>query len=153
MAAGGLVSGLAPLVAGTDAVWIAAALSDADRAAAERGVIEADGIRGPHARRSIPQTLARAYDGVCNSMLWFLHHALHDLSRRPIIDAGFRAAWEAYRTYNRAFADVVVDEAPDRTPSCSCRTTTSRCSGRCCEPSGPTSARSTSPTRRSRRRT
>lgn len=109
---GGLVSGLAPLVAGTDTVWIAAALSDADRAAAERGVIEAEGIRA----RTLaidPDTLARAYDGVCNSMLWFLHHGLHDLSRRPVIDAGFRAAWDAYRDYNRAFADVIVDEAPD----------------------------------------
>lgn len=108
---GGLVSGLAPLVAGTDAVWIAAALSDADRAAADRGVIEADGIRA----RTLaidPDTLARAYDGVCNSMLWFLHHALHDLSRRPVIDAGFREAWESYRRYNRAFAELVVDEAP-----------------------------------------
>jgi trehalose 6-phosphate synthase len=109
---GGLVSGLAPLVAGTDTVWIAAALSDADRAAAGRGIIEADGIRA----RTLaidPHTLARAYDGVCNSMLWFLHHGLHDLSRRPLIDAGFRAAWDAYRDYNRSFADVVVDEAPD----------------------------------------
>lgn len=106
------MSGLAPLVAGTDTVWIAAALTDADRAAADRGVIEADGIRA----RTLaidPDTLARAYDGVCNSMLWFLHHGLHDLSRRPVIDAGFRAAWDAYRTYNRAFADVVADEAPD----------------------------------------
>ena len=110
---GGLVSGLAPLVAETDTVWIATALSDADRTAAERGVIEADGIRA----RTLaidPDTLARAYDGVCNSMLWFLHHALHDLTRRPVIDAGFRAAWTAYRDYNRAFARVVAEEAPDR---------------------------------------
>ena len=38
--AGGLVSGLAPLVAGTDAIWVAAALSEADREAAAEGVIE-----------------------------------------------------------------------------------------------------------------
>ncbi len=109
---GGLVSGLAPLVADTDALWIAAALSDADRTAASRGVIEADGLRA----RTLaidPETLAQAYDGVCNSMLWFLHHGLHDLSRRPIIDAGFRTAWAAYRRYNHAFADVVVEEAPE----------------------------------------
>ncbi len=109
---GGLVSGLAPLVAGTDTVWIAAALSDADRQAASRGVIEADGIRA----RTLaidPTVMAQAYDGVCNSMLWFLYHGLHDLSRRPVIDKGFRVAWEAYRRYNRAFADVVADESPD----------------------------------------
>ena len=52
--AGGRYSGLAPLVAGTDAVWIAATLSDADRTAAERGVIEADGIRARTLRDRSP---------------------------------------------------------------------------------------------------
>lgn len=110
--AGGLVSGLAPLVADTDAIWIAAALSDADRDAAELGLVDSDGIRA----RLIaidPATLAAAYDTVCNSMLWFLHHGLHDLSRRPLIDAGFRDAWEAYRRYNTAFADAIAADAPD----------------------------------------
>jgi trehalose 6-phosphate synthase len=109
---GGLVSGLAPLVSGTDALWIAAALSDADRAAARKGVIEADGIR----TRTLAidaDIMAKSYDVVCNSMLWFLHHGLHDLSRRPIVDAGFREAWVAYRAYNDAFAEVVATEAPD----------------------------------------
>src|SRR5690606_39338360 len=45
--AGGLVSGLGPLVAGTDALWVAAAMTDGDRAAARSGVVEADGVRGP----------------------------------------------------------------------------------------------------------
>src|SRR5262249_53286866 len=43
--AGGLVSGLAPLVAGTGTVWIAAAMSDGDRAIAPQGVVEAEGFR------------------------------------------------------------------------------------------------------------
>src|SRR4051812_28197715 len=43
--AGGLVSGLAPLVVGTDSSWIAAALSDDDRQAAKAELIEADGFR------------------------------------------------------------------------------------------------------------
>jgi trehalose 6-phosphate synthase len=109
---GGLVSGLAPLVAGTDAVWIAAALSNADRAAASQGIIEADGIRA----RTLAidsDVLAKSYNVVCNAMLWFLYHGLHDLSRRPIIDAGFREAWGAYRTYNQAFAEVIATEAPE----------------------------------------
>lgn len=106
------MSGLAPLVAGTDALWIAAALSDADRAAASKGIIEAEGLRV----RTLAidhDVMAKSYDVVCNAMLWFLYHGLHDLSRRPIIDARFREAWEAYRTYNRAFADVVAAESPE----------------------------------------
>ena len=109
---GGLVSGLAPLVAGTDALWIAAALSDADRRAAAEGVIEADGLRA----RTLAidaDVMAKAYDVVCNAMLWFLYHGLHDASRRPVIDAGFREAWDAFRRYNAAFAEVVAGESPD----------------------------------------
>ncbi|MEM7143377.1 MAG: trehalose-6-phosphate synthase [Actinomycetota bacterium] len=109
---GGLVSGLAPLVAGTDAIWIAAALSDADRAAATQGVIEAEGLR-VRTLAVDPGVMAMAYDVVCNAMLWFLYHGLHDPSRRPIIDQRFRDAWDAYRSYNAAFADVIVEESPD----------------------------------------
>jgi trehalose 6-phosphate synthase len=109
---GGLVSGLAPLVAGTDTVWIAAALSDADRAAANHGLMYAEGIRV----RTLDidaDVMAKSYDIVCNAMLWFLHHGLHDLSRRPIIDTGFRKAWDAYRIYNETFAAAIAAEASD----------------------------------------
>ena len=110
--AGGLVSGLAPLVTDTDAVWIAAAISDADRAAAEKGVVDAEGF---HVRLLAidPDAYRSAYDVVCNATLWFLHHALYDLSRRPRFDTRFREAWAAYRQVNQAFADAVVDAAPD----------------------------------------
>jgi len=110
--AGGLVSGLGPLVAGTDTTWIAAALSDGDRAAAAEGVIEAENLR-VRTLAIEPSVLRKAYDTICNSTLWFLHHGLHDLSRRPIIDSGWHDAWLAYRSYNRTFAEVVADEAPD----------------------------------------
>ena len=109
--AGGLVSGLAPLVADSDTTWVAAALSDGDREAARKGVIEAEGLR-VRTLAIEPDLLRQAYDVVGNSILWFLHHGLHDLSRRPVIDDGFRAAWQAYRTYNEAFAEVLVAEAP-----------------------------------------
>jgi trehalose 6-phosphate synthase len=109
--AGGLVSGLAPLVAGSDTIWIAAALGDGDREAANEGVIEAEGLRV----RTLdidPGVLRQAYDVIGNSTLWFLYHGLHDLSRRPIIDDGWRVAWGAYRSYNETFAATVAAEAP-----------------------------------------
>ena len=109
---GGLVSGLAPLVAGTDTTWIAAALSAGDRAAADQGVIEAADMK-VRTLEIDPTTFRLAYDVVCNSTLWFLHHGLHDLSRRPIFDAGWGPAWQAYRDYNQRFADVVAADAPD----------------------------------------
>jgi trehalose 6-phosphate synthase len=109
--AGGLVSGLAPLVVGTDTMWIAAALSDGDRAAAAEGVIDAEGMR-VRTLAIDPTVLRQAYDIICNATLWFLYHGLHDLSRRPLIDDGWREAWASYRTYNEAFADVVATDAP-----------------------------------------
>ncbi|MEM9467893.1 MAG: trehalose-6-phosphate synthase [Actinomycetota bacterium] len=108
---GGLVSGLAPLVTGTDTMWIAAALSPGDRAAASEGVIDAADMRV----RTLdidPTTFRLAYDVVCNSTLWFLHHGLHDLSRRPVFDRGWAEAWQAYRDYNERFAEVVAADAP-----------------------------------------
>lgn len=113
---GGLVSGLGPLVAGTDTLWVAAAMSDGDHAAAAgvtdaSGVIETEGFR----LRLVdvdPTTFAMAYDVVCNATLWFVHHGLFDASRRPLFDRHFTEAWEAYREVNDAFADAVAEVAP-----------------------------------------
>jgi trehalose 6-phosphate synthase len=110
--AGGLVSGLAPLVTDTDAVWIAAAISDGDREAASRGVVAAEGFR-VRLLSIDPDVYRAAYDVVCNATLWFLHHNLYELARRPRFDTRFRDAWESYREVNRAFADVIAESAPE----------------------------------------
>jgi trehalose 6-phosphate synthase len=111
--AGGLVSGLAPLVAGTDTVWLAAALSEGDREAAAAGAVtEAEGLRV----RLLALDAAdyrMSYDVICNATLWFCLHGLYDLPRRPRIDRHWRAAWEAYRAVNDAFADAAADVAPE----------------------------------------
>ena len=110
--AGGLVSGLAPLVVGTDTTWIAAAMTDGDRQMAAQGTVEAAGFRF-RALATDPEAYRAAYDVVCNATLWFLHHGLYELARRPRFDTRFREAWQAYRDVNAAFADVVADTAPD----------------------------------------
>ena len=114
--AGGLVSGIAPLVEDLRATWVAAAISEADREAAAgagpAGVVEAEGLRW----RSLtidPQTYRMAYDVVSNGTLWFLHHGLFDLPRRPRIDRHWKEAWVAYRDLNRLFAQAITDEAAD----------------------------------------
>jgi trehalose 6-phosphate synthase len=110
--AGGLVSSLAPLVRNNHAMWIAAAISEADRAAAAAGVIETEGFR----LRSLaldPDAYRMAYDVISNATLWFLHHGLFDLPRRPRIDRRWRDAWDAYREVNHTFARALIDEAPE----------------------------------------
>ncbi|MGH9117986.1 MAG: alpha,alpha-trehalose-phosphate synthase (UDP-forming) [Acidimicrobiales bacterium] len=110
--AGGLVSGLAPLVSGTETTWIAAALSEDDRAAATDGLVEAEGLRVRFV--DVDDTTFRAhYDVVCNSTLWFAYHGLFDLVRRPRIDRRWRQAWSAYREVNDAFAAAAAEVAPE----------------------------------------
>ena len=109
--AGGLVSGLAPLVSGTDTLWIAAALSDGDRDAAADAVVEGDGLR-VRLLHLDPDDHRAAYDVVCNATLWFVHHELYDLARQPVFDQTWWSAWEAYRRINQRFADAVAEAAP-----------------------------------------
>jgi trehalose 6-phosphate synthase len=111
-AAGGLAGTLHPLFAGSEATWVAAALSDADREAADAGLMVLDPLRLVTVR-SDPEQFRMAYDVVCNAILWFCHHHLFDLPRRPRFDHRWPESWDAYRTVNAAFADSVAEVAPD----------------------------------------
>jgi trehalose 6-phosphate synthase len=110
--AGGLVSTLGPAIADRRATWIAAAITDEDREAAGGGLIEADGFR---LRQLVfdPDVYRMYYDVIANSTLWFLHHGLFDLPRRPRIDKRWREAWDAYRVVNDTFAACVAEAAPE----------------------------------------
>lgn len=110
--AGGLVSGIGPLVARTGATWLAAAITDGDREAARAGVVEADGFR-VRLLSLDPEVFRLAYDVVSNEVLWFAHHGLWDLPREPVFDATWPDAWDAYRDLNHAFADAVAEEAAE----------------------------------------
>ncbi|MER7735208.1 trehalose-6-phosphate synthase [Streptomyces erythrochromogenes] len=105
---GGLVSGLsAALAEQPGALWICAALSDADREAVRRDVSE-PGVR----MLDIDPTMYDdAYNGIANSVLWFTHHHLYDVPREPVFDAGFRRRWDSYVAYNEAFARALAEEA------------------------------------------
>ncbi|MGH8979817.1 MAG: trehalose-6-phosphate synthase, partial [Acidimicrobiales bacterium] len=103
---GGLASTLQPLLAGSDATWIAAAMSDADRKASAQGLMGEDGLEVITVEPD-PELYRMAYDVVSNATLWFCHHHLWDLPRRPRLDRHWRVAWDAYRRVNREFADAV----------------------------------------------
>ncbi len=110
--AGGLVSGIGPLMAGTDAVWVAAAMSEADREAAGDGVTDVEGFR--FRALAVPPDRYRAfYDVISNTTLWYLHHGLYDRARRPVIDRHWWAAWDAYVEVNHGFAEAVAEVAPE----------------------------------------
>jgi trehalose 6-phosphate synthase len=107
---GGLASGLRPLLAGSGATWVSMTMGAADREAVAQGRMV------DPAFTLVPVTVGddtyrMAYDVVANTTLWYLHHHLFDLPRRPRFDRHWRLAWDGYRAYNQAAADVVADEA------------------------------------------
>ncbi len=107
---GGLAGTLHPMLAGSGATWVAASMNEADRLADEQGLMTEDGLRivllAPDA-----DEYRMAYDVISNASLWFCHHHLFDLPRRPRFDRRWREAWEAYRALNRSFADAVAANA------------------------------------------
>ena len=115
---GGLVSALMSIGAGHQAVWVCAALSDADRAAAGHapgGRLDHDGHEtGGAAVRMLdidPATFHRAYNAVANSTLWFVHHLLYATPTAPAFDSAFRREWASYEAYNRRFAEALAEDA------------------------------------------
>lgn len=109
---GGLAATLHPLLAGSGATWVAAAMSDADRQAAAQGLMAEEGLRIVTVEPDAA-VYRMAYDVVANATLWFCHHHLFDLPRRPRIDRRWFQAWDAYRAFNRRFADAVAGCAPE----------------------------------------
>lgn len=111
---GGLVSGLSAIGESdgdTKALWVCAALGEGDREAVRRGVgepgvrmldIDAGSHEGVH---------ADAYNGIANSVLWFVHHMLYQTPLEPAFGPEFRAQWASYETYNRAFAEALAQSA------------------------------------------
>ena len=111
---GGLVSGLSALGPGAG-VWVCAALGEADREAARRAGPRLDpSDTGGQDVRMLdipPETFDAAYNGVANSVLWFVHHLLYQTPFEPVFDAGFERQWEQYRAYNQTFARALAEEA------------------------------------------
>ncbi|MFD9790277.1 trehalose-6-phosphate synthase [Streptomyces sp. NPDC059070] len=107
---GGLVSGLSAIGGEADALWVCAALGDGDREAVRRGSADEAGVRMLDIDADVH---ADAYNGIANSVLWFVHHMLYQTPLEPVFDAEFRRRWAAYETYNLAFAAALAEDAAD----------------------------------------
>ncbi|MBU6428162.1 MAG: trehalose-6-phosphate synthase [Cyanobacteria bacterium REEB65] len=116
---GGLVTAMRSAVARVDATWFAAAMSDADVAAAHlaRGEIQV-----PVGSRTVPLHLLtpnradfhRYYDEISNRLLWFLLHGIGYSPAEPDFDPDLWHALAAYRRVNQAFAARLAQDM-DRT--------------------------------------
>ncbi|MBT2391186.1 trehalose-6-phosphate synthase [Streptomyces sp. ISL-1] len=106
---GGLVSGLSAIGSEAEALWVCAALGDGDREAVRRGVGE-PGVLMLDIDEAVHSD---AYNGIANSVLWFVHHMLYQTPLEPVFDKEFRRQWASYETYNRAFAEALAAQAAE----------------------------------------
>jgi trehalose 6-phosphate synthase len=117
-AAGGMAPSLSgalaeePVTAGNGALWVASALTEADRLHASAGAV-ATGQASLKLRTVAvaPEVGRSAYDVIANGTLWFLHHGLFDHARRPRFDRVWLEAWDGYCSFNEAFAETIAEEA------------------------------------------
>ncbi len=110
---GGLVTALMGLARHVDTTWIACARSDADMDWEEGDLAVGKGRDTVHIRFLSPTP--EAYDGyynvIANPLLWFLHHSMWDIPRKPVIDRSTWQAWEeGYVAINQLFADAIVEQ-------------------------------------------
>jgi trehalose 6-phosphate synthase len=110
--AGGLAGTLHSIFEGSGVTWVACAMSEADRAAANAGLMAEKGLGLVMVDPDL-DTYKMAYNVISNSALWFAHHHLFDAARRPRIDHRWLEAWDAYREVNRLFAEAVAASASD----------------------------------------
>ena len=113
---GGLVTALGQVGRHVPLTWIAAAMSEGDRRAAEDPKLLREAAGGDTVRlrfASVERSVyEQAYNVVANPFLWFLQHQMWNLPERPVIDAGLMRAWErGYVPLNEAFAKAVLAQA------------------------------------------
>jgi trehalose 6-phosphate synthase len=121
---GGLVTALSGVAQYAELTWISAAMSEADREAADTAGF--DRVRSPIPDEQMylrfvdlpRQAYNRYYNIFSNPLLWFIQHYMWNTPRTPNINQSIYDAWEnGYVPVNRAFAESIVSEAAgDREP-------------------------------------
>ena len=114
---GGLVTAVSAVLQGQQAIWIAAAMTDGDRARAEAAADAGETLitpRNPGNQFRLryvvasPESYHQYYNVISNPLLWFLQHYLWDTPRSPDITRETWQAWhDGYVAVNQQFADEV----------------------------------------------
>ncbi|MBN1681198.1 MAG: trehalose-6-phosphate synthase [Anaerolineae bacterium] len=113
---GGLVTALGALAERHEVLWVAAALSKADRAWVEMNEDHPQNVEGVLLRLVCPSNgrYDKYYNVIANPLLWFIQHQLWDIPRTPSIT---RETWQAWRSgylaVNKLFAEVIANSVKD----------------------------------------
>ena len=115
---GGLVTALGSVGRYVPVSWVAAAMTEGDRRAADRPELLEGTLPGVDVRLSFVKMERAIYDAaynvVANPLLWFLQHQLWNLPEQPIVDGAVFRAWQTgYAPMNAAFARSALAVTPD----------------------------------------
>lgn len=118
---GGVVTAVSSIARDRQPIWVAAAMTDGDRARAKMARDRGESLISPPGPRPdfkvqfvvpAPETYHKYYNVISNPLLWFLQHYLWDTPRSPDIT---HDVWDAWRTgyvaVNQLFADTIVEAA------------------------------------------
>ncbi|MGH2515883.1 MAG: alpha,alpha-trehalose-phosphate synthase (UDP-forming), partial [Ktedonobacterales bacterium] len=115
---GGVVTALAMLARDLPMTWVAATMSDGDRAAFPNESAPAREVRlgrQPVRVRYVnvaPEMYSLHYDTISNDLLWFLQHYMWDPATSPTFTEEQYTAWDqGYRPVNFAIARAIAEEA------------------------------------------
>jgi len=117
---GGVVTALSAISQYMDLTWVASAMGEGDRRAAE--MAQGKHFKAPLTGHNLyirfvvssGNTYYKYYSVFCNPLLWFLQHCMWNSSHTPNIDARVHDAWEhGYKFVNQAIAEAVIDEASE----------------------------------------
>jgi len=117
---GGMVTALLAASRFVPSTWVASAMTEGDRRAAEEAAAEL--LRLPEHEIGVrfvtvpPPVYQRHYYVFCNPLLWFIQHFMWNTPRTPNIGRAVYEAWEnGYIPVNQAIADAVIEEAARQT--------------------------------------
>ncbi|GAB4481477.1 MAG: glycosyltransferase family 20 protein [Anaerolineae bacterium] len=113
--AGGLVTALGALAERHEVLWVAAAMSEDDRAWAQQHGDRVQQVDGIYLRlvRPDPARYEGYYNVIANPLLWFIQHQLWDIPRSPAFTRETWMAWQqGYVPINRLFADAIAESLP-----------------------------------------
>jgi trehalose 6-phosphate synthase len=108
---GGLVTALSALAQKHDVLWVASAMSEADRQWASEQSDQIEEVEEIYLKLVIhdESQYQKYYNTISNPLLWFIQHQLWDIPRSPTITRQTWDAWEnGYRPINNGFAEAIA---------------------------------------------
>jgi trehalose 6-phosphate synthase len=116
---GGLVTALSALAKKHDVLWVASAMSDADRQWANEQADKVEEVEEIYLKLVIhdEEQYQKYYNTVSNPLLWFIQHQLWDIPRSPTITRQTWDAWEnGYKPINKGFAEAIAHSVANEDP-------------------------------------